>query len=156
MRGLLGFIWRKAPKVVRRLGVRLTEPRFNVTAGAVVVNGRGDVLLLKHVFRPGSGWGIPGGFLEKGEQPEDAIRRELREETGLELESAELVLVRTLKKPGHVEILYRCRPRGEASPQGYEIKSAQWFPPDSLPSELSQDQRRLIRRALGDGAKIDV
>ena len=153
LRGLLGFLWRKAPKRVRLLGVRLTEPRFNVTAGAVVFNEQGEVLLLKHVFRAGSGWGIPGGFLEKGEQPDEAIRRELLEEAGLELESAELAFVRTLKTPARVEIIFRCRPRGRAVAQGFEIKSAEWFAPDNLPPGLSHDQKRLIKRALGDGAK---
>jgi 8-oxo-dGTP diphosphatase len=148
LRGLLGFLWRRSPKAVRRWGVRLTQPRFQVTAGAVVVNQEGRVLLLKHVFRPGSGWGIPGGFLEKNEQPEEAIRRELREETGLELESVEVAFIRALKHISRIEIIYRCRAQGEAAPRDYEIKSAEWFALDRLPSELSRDQRLLIGRAL--------
>ena len=155
LKGLLGFLWRTAPRSFRRWGVRLTEPRFNVTAGAVVIDERGRVLLLKHVFRPGSGWGIPGGFLEKGEQPDEAIRRELREETGLELETAEILFARTLKTSGRVEIIYRCRPRPleRAAPRTFEIKSIEWFAPDSLPAELSKDQRWIIRRALDNGAE---
>jgi len=148
LKRLLGFLWRKAPKAVRRWGVRFTQPRFQVTAGAVVLNDEGRILLLKHVFRPGSGWGIPGGFLEPGEQPEDAVRRELREETGLELESAEMVFLRALKKPARVEIIYRCRANGKLSLQGYEIKSGDWFAPDELPSGLGADQRMIIKRAL--------
>ena len=73
LKKVLGALWRHAPKSVRRWGVRLVEPRFTVTAGAVVVDERGRVLLLNHVFRVGSGWGIPGGFMEKGEQPEEAL-----------------------------------------------------------------------------------
>ncbi|HEY0322743.1 MAG TPA: NUDIX hydrolase [Pyrinomonadaceae bacterium] len=148
LKRLLGFLWRKAPKAVRRWGVRFTQPRFQVTAGAVVVNEEGHVLLLNHVFRPGSGWGIPGGFLEKGEQPDEAIRRELREETGLELSSAEMVFIRTHRKPSRIEIIYRCRAHGEVKLEGYEIKSGHWFPPDQLPSDLSQDQRLIIRSTL--------
>ena len=155
LKGLLGFLWRKAPRSFRRWGVRLSEPRFNVTAGAVVVDDEGRVLLLKHVFRPGSGWGIPGGFLEKGEQPDEAIRRELREETGLELETTEILFARTLKQSGRVEIIFRCRPLAseQAAPRTFEIKSAEWFAPDRLPAELSDDQRWIIRRALNDGAE---
>lgn len=150
LRRLLGFLWRKAPKAVRRWGVRFTQPRFQVTAGAVVLNNEGRVLLLKHVFRPGSGWGIPGGFLEKGEQPDEAVRRELREETGLELESVEIAFIRALEKSNRVEIIYRCRAHGQLSLQGYEIKSGDWFQPDQLPQELGQDQRWIIRTVLGD------
>ena len=66
--------------------MRLSHPRFAVTAGAIITDDSGRVLLLKHRFRPGTGWGMPGGFMEEGEQPEEALRRELREEIGLEVE----------------------------------------------------------------------
>ncbi|HEV7375662.1 MAG TPA: NUDIX hydrolase [Pyrinomonadaceae bacterium] len=154
LKKVLGALWRHSPKSVRRWGVRLVEPRFTVTAGAVISDERGRVLLLNHVFRVGSGWGIPGGFIEKGEQPEDALRRELREEIGLELEYAEIAFVRTLKKPAQVEIIFRCRAqRGSGNQQSIEIKSAEWFTLDHLPSKLSKDQCQLIERALEDRAK---
>ena len=59
--------------------MRLTHARFTVTAGALIFNDAGKVLLLKHRFRAGSGWGLPGGFLEAGEQPVEALKRELWE-----------------------------------------------------------------------------
>ncbi|HEX8775897.1 MAG TPA: NUDIX domain-containing protein [Pyrinomonadaceae bacterium] len=148
LKKLLGALWRGAPKSVRRWGVRLVEPRFTVTAGAVVCDESGRVLLLEHVFRAGSGWGIPGGFIERGEQPEEALRRELREEIGLELDGAELAFVRTLKRPAQVEVIFRCRARGSPGSHSMEIKSAQWFALDSLPAGLARDQRRIIERAL--------
>jgi ADP-ribose pyrophosphatase YjhB (NUDIX family) len=153
LKKVFGALWRRAPKSVRRLGVRLVEPRFTVTAGAVVIDEEGRILLLSHVFRPGSGWGIPGGFMEKGEQPEEALRRELREEVGLELERAEIAFVRALAKQQQVEIIFRCRPRGALGRNNAEIKSARWFAPAELPPGLSLDQRELIARALGNGAK---
>ncbi|HEX8635934.1 MAG TPA: NUDIX domain-containing protein [Pyrinomonadaceae bacterium] len=152
---LLGTLWRGAPKRVRRWGVWLAEPRFMVTVGAVVVDAGGRVLLLQHEFRTGSGWGIPGGFLERGEQPLAGLRRELREEIGLELDAAELVRVRTLRRPQQVEIHFRCRAREgarEAAPQSIEINRVGWFDRDALPSELSRDQRRIIEDALAGGA----
>ncbi len=154
LKTVLGVLWRGAPKRVRRWGVWAFEPRFAVTAGAVVLDERGRVLLLNHVFRRGSGWGIPGGFLMKGEQPEDAIRRELCEETELELERVNLGFVRTLKRPRQVEIIYLCRARDSAAAvaRSVEIQSLGWFALDDLPPELANDQRRLIERALVGGA----
>src|SRR5215210_1392299 len=128
LKKLLGALWRGVPKSFRRWSVRLVEPRFTVTAGAVVLDEEGRVLLLEHVFRAGNGWGIPGGFIERGEQPDAAIRRELREEIGLELEGAELAFVRTLRKPSQVEIIFRCRARGQIGSRSLEIKHAEWFP----------------------------
>jgi 8-oxo-dGTP diphosphatase len=153
LKKMLGALWRNVPRSVRRWGVRVVEPRFTVTAGAIVTDQEGRILLLKHVFRVGSGWGIPGGFMEGGEQPEEAVRRELREEVGLELEHAEIALVRALKKPRQIEIIFRCRPGGPVGQNSLEIKSAQWFAPGELPQGLSKDQRELIRRVLGNGAK---
>jgi ADP-ribose pyrophosphatase YjhB (NUDIX family) len=114
------------------------------------------VLLLKHEFRTGSGWAIPGGFMEAGEQPLEALRRELREEIGVELEAAEIVYVQTLRRPQLLEIHFRCRVRDSttASPQSMEINSVGWFDTNELPPELSQEQRRIIRDALAGGANM--
>src|SRR3954466_7923617 len=151
LKSLAAGLWRGAPLFVRRAGVWLTQARFALTAGAVVSDERGRVLLLKHVLRKGSGWGVPGGFLKSGEQPEDAIRRELREETGLELDSVELAFVRTLGGVRQVEIIFRATMRSEALARvekGFEIDRAEWFEMDSLPNSVGEDQRRIIRRAL--------
>lgn len=153
LRRLLGTVWRNVPGSVRRWGVWLAESRFTVTAGGVVLDERGRVLLLNHVFRKGSGWGIPGGFINRDEQPEEALRRELREEAGMELDGVEFAFARTLEGLPQVEIIFRARARAaSAHAQSLEIKSAAWFARDELPPELSRDQRRLIERALTDGA----
>jgi len=141
-------LWRRAPKWARRFGALLTESRFTVTVGAVVIDSRNRVLLLQHHFRPGSGWGIPGGFIHPREQPEEAICRELREEIGLEIEVANVAFIRTLQKYRQVEIIFRCITRGIPLSQGFEINRAEWFELDSLPDGLSDDQRELVRLTL--------
>ena len=151
---LLGAIWRRMPSTVRRWTVRLSHPRFAVTAGAVVTDSRGRVLLLKHRFRPGSGWGMPGGFMEQGEQPAEAVQRELREEVGLEVENLKLVTTRAFKTVKQVEIVFSCQAVGDPDQLNFEIKKAAWFLPDDLPAELPKDQARLIKRALNDGARL--
>jgi mutator protein MutT len=105
-------------------------------------------LLLEHVFRPDSGWGIPGGFINQGEQPEAALRRELREEIGIEVENVELLFARALSRPQQIEFYFRATTSGIPEPCSFEIKTAAWFSVDDLPRDLSKDQRRLISRAL--------
>src|SRR6266540_7276763 len=64
----------------------------NAVPGAegVCFDGRGRVLLGRRAFDPGAGlWDLPGGFLHEDEHPLDALRRELAEETGLEVEPVE-------------------------------------------------------------------
>ena len=95
---LIGKIWKMLPRRLRLQIIRASQKKFTVSVGAVITDEAGKVLLLEHHLRPASGWGIPGGFVEHGEQPEAAIRRELREETGLELENVRLASVRTLQR----------------------------------------------------------
>lgn len=132
---------------MRRWTMRLTHARFTVTAGAIIFNNKGEVLLLKHRFRAGSGWGLPGGFLEKGEQPIEALRRELREEIGLEVAGAEVFTARSFRKPMQVEVLFRCSANALVKPRNMEVERAEWFAIDSLPKGLPRDQRVYIERA---------
>jgi len=147
LQNLISKIWRKLPARMRRWTMRVAHPRFTVTAGAVVFNQNGEVLLLKHRFRPGSGWGLPGGFIEKAEQPIDALRRELREEIGLEVQDVEIFAVRSFAKPQQVEVLFRCRSNGTLKPQTIEVERADWFLVANLPDGLPRDQQLFIERA---------
>ena len=127
--------------------MRFTHTRFTVTAGAVIFNDQKQVLLLKHRFRAGSGWGLPGGFLEQGEQLIDALRRELREEIGLELEDVRVFAARSFKEPKQVEVLFRARANANVRPLTMEVERAEWFSIDSLPEGLPRDQRVYVERA---------
>jgi NAD+ diphosphatase len=130
--------------------MRFTHTRFTVTAGAVIFNDQKQVLLLKHRFRAGSGWGLPGGFLERGEQPIEALRRELREEIGLELEDVEIFASRSFEKPKQIEILFRARgnvSEANVKPLTMEVERAEWFSIESLPEGLPRDQRVYVERA---------
>jgi len=144
----LGAIWRRLPRSVLNRLVRIGQKRFTASVGAMIFDGQGQILLLEHVFRSDKGWGIPGGFISKGEQPEEALRRELREEIGIEIQDVELLFARTLPGPRQIEFCFRAKAIGCPEPCSFEIKSARWFAVDDLPIDLSKDQRRLIRRAL--------
>jgi mutator protein MutT len=149
---LLGSIWANIPKTLRRWSMRALNTRFTVTAAAVICNTERQVLLLKHLFRPGSGWGLPGGFMKAGEQPQEALRRELREEIGLEVEKLEIFSARTFSKPRQIEIIFLGSSNGQPQPQSMEVERAVWFATSSLPEGLPDDQRRLIERAVVNGA----
>jgi len=70
----------------------LTQTYPEATVGALVVNESGEVLIVRS-HKWGDKYTVPGGHIELGERAEDAIRREVKEETGLEAEPVELLIV---------------------------------------------------------------
>ncbi len=131
----------------------MTNTKFTVTAAGIIHDEAGRVLLLKHRFRSGSGWGIPGGFLEAGEQAEDALRRELREEISLELDQLRLFTVRTFRRQNQIEVVFLARATSQTLINSVEVEQIDWFPFASLPNGLPSDQKRLIESAMNNGAK---
>src|SRR6185503_14574213 len=127
-------IWRFLSPGMRARLVRSVQTSFTVSAAAIVTNEEGKVLLLNHVLRPDSGWGYPGGFVNKGEQAEDAIRREVREETGIDLDKLELHDVRN--SGTHIEILFVAKSVGEPEVRSREIIELGWFGIDDFPQEM--------------------
>lgn len=101
------------------------------------------------MLRPLSPWGIPGGFIDPKEQPADAIRRELREETGIELDDLQLYRVRTIGR--HVEILFTARSADKAEVKSREIIELGWYTPGEMPTGTSKVQSELIREVLAAG-----
>ena len=153
LKDLMGAVWRRLPGKLKNWSVRLTQSRFTVTAAAIVTDKDNRVLLLNHRFRAGSGWGIPGGFIERGEQPDEALRRELREEVGLEVQDLKLYTTRAFRRVKQIEILFVSHAATRTDELSFEIKRAGWFHLHELPQGLPRDQARLIKLALNDGAK---
>lgn len=148
---LVGKIWQRMPRAWRLCIIRLTQKKFTASVAAIIVNKRGEVLLLDHVLRPHSSWGLPGGFLEHGENPDDALRRELLEETGITLTDIELFRIRTPER--HIEMLFRASSEDIAEVRSREIRAVGWYMPNKLPEELSLMQRRLIEEICLNGKK---
>lgn len=66
------------------------RPLILVGAVVIVIDGEGRILLQKRRYPYGS-WGLPGGLMELGESTEDTVRREVKEETGLEIGELNLI-----------------------------------------------------------------
>lgn len=66
-----------------------------LAVGSLIVNQAGELLLVTRAREPGKGkWGLPGGFVDSGENAEQAAAREIHEEVGLTINSFEYLLSR--------------------------------------------------------------
>ena len=106
-----------------------------VGVGAVVLDDDGRVLLVKRANEPLKGqWSLPGGAIDVGETLESGIRREVREETGIEIEVGPIVdvLDRIRHDPGgrvqfhYVLIDFLCRSRGGILQSATDAEEAAW------------------------------
>ena len=61
----------------------LPKSIYSISAGAVVLNDQNEILLIQG---PDRGWEFPGGIVEPGESAADGIIREVKEESGIEIE----------------------------------------------------------------------
>lgn len=109
----------------------------SVPGSQALVERDGKVLLGRRRFDPSAGlWDIPGGFVEESEHPLDALHRELREETGLEIEPAEF-LGAWMQDYGQRNVLcltWLARPAGGEERAGDDLVELRWFGPEELPA----------------------
>ena len=111
-----------------------------VGVGGVVVH-RNRVLLIRRGSEPLKGeWSIPGGLVELGEKLADGVRRELKEETGLDVEPLEVLTVfDRITRDGdrvryhYVIVDYACRRRGGRLKPDSDVVDARWVRREDLP-----------------------
>jgi ADP-ribose pyrophosphatase YjhB (NUDIX family) len=108
-----------------------------VPGSQALVERDGRVLLGRRRFDPSAGlWDIPGGFVDEPEHPLDALHRELREETGLEIEATELlgIWMQAYDSRNVLCVTWLARPVGGDERPGDDLVELRWFGPDELPA----------------------
>lgn len=127
------------------------RPRHAVV-DAVIFNDKDEVLLIKRGTDPFKGWwAIPGGFMEFGETAEQAVAREVEEETGLKVHVRELLGVysspeRDIQRQT-VASVFICEPTGGTIKGGDDAVEAKWFPLQQLP-KLGFDHPKIVQDAI--------
>jgi ADP-ribose pyrophosphatase YjhB (NUDIX family) len=125
-------IWRLLPLRIQIILSRIIRPLFQVFAAGVIFNQDNKILLVKSTYQRFHPWGLPGGSLDYGESPEDAVKREVWEETGLIVEIKRFLLVKTWS-PDRVGMYYLCEITGGEIHPTDEVSEADYFSLDDLP-----------------------
>ena len=112
--------------------VHFADPK--VAVGVLVSDEAGRLLYTKRAHEPGMGrWAFPSGFVDRGEEIRVAARRELREETGLQVELGAMLGVYSREGDPVVFIVFEGHPSGGALEAGSEAFEVRFFAPDELP-----------------------
>jgi ADP-ribose pyrophosphatase YjhB (NUDIX family) len=147
-------LFRRLPVKARRRVVRTIAPAYTVGSICVIERADGAILLVRLSYR--NSWGLPGGLLKRGETPEAAARREVKEESQLDVEVVGDPAVVVDAEAQRVDVVFRARPAPGVDPDGAaasspEIVEVRWFPTDALPDlqhEASGALMALARRRV--------
>jgi phosphoribosylformylglycinamidine cyclo-ligase len=126
-------------------------------AAGVVVDAEGRVLLVRRALEPHKGdWALPAGYQDIDEEPSAACAREVREETGLEVEVLELFdllfVPGDVRKPANLAV-YLCCPKGGELQAADDAEDARFFALDDLPENIGFDNsRRVLSKLVGSPA----
>jgi len=115
--------------------------------GAIMVDAAGRILVVLRQNAPGAGWwSIPGGRVENGESDVDALRREVKEETGLDVAVGELLgRIQRLGPPNPDEEIwyeiadYHCTVTGGSLRAGDDAADARWVSSTELRAMTTSD-----------------
>lgn len=127
-----------------------TTPKHSVSVAGIVVRDDEHVLVIR---REDNGqWEAPGGVLELDESFEDGVRREVLEETGLEVTVERLTGVYKNLAHGIVALVYRCRPAdGEVTPTA-EAREVRWMTKEEVQSAMQPAFAVRVLDAFGEEA----
>lgn len=117
--------------------------------GVIIENQR--ILLIKRAAEPFKGeWAVPGGRIENNESAEQCLKREMKEETGLDVEP--ITLVGIYSNPnrdprGIIAAVYLCKIISGIPKAGDDASEAKWFELNDLP-KLASDHGKMVKDAL--------
>lgn len=111
MQALFYRLWGLLPGLGQELLIFLLAPKVTLGVAAVVMDAQGRVLLVHHTYRS-SPWNFPGGLVERCEQPDAALVREMREELGLDATVGPLLYADNATQRHHMSLYYRATVTG--------------------------------------------
>lgn len=148
---LLALFYNALPVRWQRRILDRTQSRFLVGVVGLGVEPNGHVILARHRFGAPE-WRFLGGFLSPRERLEDALAREVREETGIEIEVGPILEANQGFRWQRIELVYAYRRLGGTERLSDELVEVRAFDPAALP-DVRADQRGIIERRAAQAAE---
>ncbi|MGD9526850.1 MAG: NUDIX hydrolase [Dehalococcoidia bacterium] len=123
-------------------------PKHSVSVAGIVIRDDGRILAIQR--RDNAHWEPPGGVLELDETFEAGVRREVLEETGVEVDVERLTGVYKNMPRGIVALVFRCRPQGIALTSTDEARRVTWLTVDEITDQMDPAYAVRVTDALGD------
>jgi 8-oxo-dGTP diphosphatase len=130
------------------------SPRHSVSVAGIVIDDHGRTLLIRR--RDNHRWEPPGGILELGENIHDGLRREVREETGLDIEPIALTGVYKNMTHAIIALVFRCKITGGALATNDEATGFRWATQSELPGLMDEAYAIRVLDALHETAAAAV
>lgn len=141
-------LWKflRIPKSLQLLIMRRSQDSFLVGVTGLILNDKNEILFLKHTYR-GVEWSLPGGYVKAGEHPKEALAREIKEETNLDVHVGKRLPIWADKNDARIDIPYLGKYKGGKFKPSAEVTEVKFFSPLNLPPVIN-DQKNMIAKLI--------
>ncbi len=146
MKILLLKLYKELPAKVRFFISYFFADKFIVGMIAFVVKDK-KILLVKHTYQ--NKWGLPGGWMMRGEDLKSVMEREITEEVGIKIKVVDILEINSVKTRPVIDVIVKCTVvSGKIKEDHVEIESAAFFPINDLPNNVISTQKPYIDRFI--------
>jgi ADP-ribose pyrophosphatase YjhB (NUDIX family) len=148
MKTMLTKVWKALhlPKGMQLLAMRFIQNQFLMGVTGIIFNENNEVLLFKHAYRAHA-WSLPGGYMKAGEHPQEALEREIKEESGFVVSADNLLKTRTDRDAARIDMCYTGVFIGGEFTPSHEVTEYGFYALANMPL-LRKNQLFLIDEAM--------
>lgn len=127
--------------------MRFFQDQFLIGVTGIILNSKNEILLFKYSYRQ-TQWGLPGGYIKTKEHPQEALEREIEEESGFVVSVDEELKIRTDRESARLDICFVGKLMGGEFRKSSEVSEAKFFSFNDLPLLMSRQQLFIIEQTL--------
>lgn len=145
----------RIPKKLQLFIMRRSQDSFLVGVTGVILNDKNEIMFVKHTYREVE-WSLPGGYVKAGEHPKEALIREIKEETNLNVSINKRLAIWADKNGARIDLPFMGLLIGGSFKPSAEVSKVKFFSPLELPPVIN-DQKNLVNQIIkSEDIKINL